>query len=100
MTSSGDHRQNAENRINDLIEIVKQQPAGAARDTLLEECEALSRAIRAFHMEGIRFRSFNVDRLLHRAEIPLPDTAGQAFAEMRRSLEDAGFHTRSHQAPI
>jgi hypothetical protein len=99
MTSSGDHRQDAENRVNELIAIVKQQPASGPRDALLEECEALSRAIHAFHMEGIRFRSYNVDRLLRRAEVSLPDAAARAFTEMRNSLEAAGFHTRSHQAP-
>ena len=31
---------------------------------MIEECEALSRAVNAFHMEGIRFRIYNVDRLL------------------------------------
>ena len=31
---------------------------------IIEECEALARAIDAFHMEGIRFRIYNVDRLL------------------------------------
>ena len=99
MTGSGDHRKAAENRIQELIAIVRQQPAGRPRDVLLEECEALLRAVSAFHMEGIRFRSFNVDRLLHRGEPPLPQAAADAFADMRRSLEAAGFHTRSHQAP-
>jgi hypothetical protein len=48
-------------------------------------------------MEGIRFRMFNVDRLLSQG----PDVveARAAFAAARRELEAAGFHTRSHQAP-
>ena len=97
MTSTADHRKAAESRIRELITLVQEQPAGDARAKLLEECEALSRAISAFHMEGIRFRSYNVDRLLRGAD--LPPAAAEAFAEMRRSLEAAGFHTRSHQAP-
>ena len=99
MTSPADHRKAAEGRIKDLIAIVQQQPASDARAVLLDECEALSRAVSAFHMEGIRFRSYNVDRLLPKAEPPLPPAAAEAFADMRRSLEAAGFHTRSHQAP-
>ena len=99
MTSPADHRKAAEGRIKDLIAIVQEQPASDARAVLLEECEALLRAVSAFHMEGIRFRSYNVDRLLPRAEPRLPPAAAEAFADMRRSLEAAGFHTRSHQAP-
>ena len=99
MTTASDHRKAAESRIQELIAIVRQQPSGDPRDALIEECEALSRAVAAFHMEGIRFRSYNVDRLLHRADLKLPPSAVEAFVEMRRSLEAAGFHTRSHQAP-
>jgi hypothetical protein len=50
-------------------------------------------------MEGIRFRMFNVDRLLTKGGLALPPDATAAFAEARRHLEEAGFHTRSHQAP-
>jgi hypothetical protein len=99
MTSPADHRKAAEGRIKDLIAIVQQQPPSGPRAALLEECEALARAVSAFHMEGIRFRSYNVDRLLPKADPPLPPAAAEAFTEMRRSLEAAGFHTRSHQAP-
>ena len=94
-----DHRKAAEARIQELIAIIGQQPAGDIRKALLEECEALARAVAAFHLEAIRFRSYNVDRLLRRDDVHLPATAAEAFAEMRKSLEAAGFHTRSHQAP-
>ena len=50
-------------------------------------------------MEGIRFRSFNVDRLLHRGGPAVPSGSLELFSEMRKDLEAAGFHTRSHQAP-
>jgi hypothetical protein len=99
MTTASDHRKAAESRIQELIAIARRQPTSDPRDALIEECEALSRAVAAFHMEGIRFRSYNVDRLLHRADLKLPPSAVEAFGEMRRSLEAAGFHTRSHQAP-
>ena len=95
-----DSRKAAEQRIQDLIELVRQQPAGEARDRLIEECEALARAVAAFHMEGIRFRAYNVDRLLHKGGLSLPPAAAEAFSEMRAHLEAAGFHTRSHQSPV
>jgi hypothetical protein len=50
-------------------------------------------------MEGIRFRMYNVDRLLTRTELPIPPQAQALFADARHELEAAGFHTRSHQAP-
>lgn len=93
-------RKAAEQRIQDLIAIARAQPASDARDQLIEECEALARAIAAFHMEGIRFRAYNVDRLLHKGGLGLPSTAADAFAQMRSHLEAAGFHTRSHQSPV
>lgn len=78
---------------------VQGQPSSAARDSFLEECAALCVAIRAFHMEAIRFRMFNVDRMIGRGGVTISDEARHAFAEVRTQLEAAGFHTRSHQAP-
>ena len=93
-----DHRQNAVAHVTKLIESLKAQPADAARDALIAECESLVIAIRAFHMEGIRFRMFNVDRMLARAPFAT-DTERATFTDARHALEAAGFHTRSHQAP-
>ena len=100
MSDISTHRKEAESRIADLIKIVRQQPDTPARAAMLIECEALARAAAAFHMEGIRFRTFNVDRLLSRGELPLPATASDAFTAARKALEAAGFHTRSHQSPV
>ena len=66
------------------------------RDSI-EECEALITAVRAFHMEAIRFRMYNVDRRL--TSLDAPAEARTAFTDARHELEEAGFHTRSHQAP-
>jgi hypothetical protein len=54
--TTADSRAAAQARIQELIAHVQAQPAGDIRNELLNECEALSRAIAAFHMEGIRFR--------------------------------------------
>lgn len=98
--TTDDPRKAAEQRIQDLITIAREQPAGEARDRFIEECEALARAVAAFHMEGIRFRAYNVDRLLHKGGLALPPAAAEAFSQMRSHLETAGFHTRSHQSPV
>lgn len=94
---SVDHREAAQGHLRTLITFLQDQLAPPHRETLVAECEALSRAIRAFHMEGIRFRMFNVDRMLTTVEVPVE--AHTAFSSARRELEAAGFHTRSHQAP-
>lgn len=94
-----DHRQIAQDRIRDLMALVEQQPPSDTKTKLIEECEALARAIAAFHLEGIRFRSFNVDRLIHKGGLTLPPAADEHFTAARKELEAAGFHTRSHSAP-
>lgn len=85
--------------MHELITLLGARPDAAQQASLLEECEALERAIGAFHMEGIRFRMFNVDRLLTRHAAALPHGAREILEDARRHLEAAGFHTRSHQAP-
>ena len=94
-----DHRKAAEEHLEVLMAEVQGQSQSAARDSFLAECTALRDAIRAFHMEGIRFRTFNVDRQITRNAVTLSDSARRAFADVRTELEAAGFHTRSHQAP-
>jgi hypothetical protein len=67
------------------------------RDRVIDETDALRRAVAAFHMEAIRFRMHAVDRLIRATG---DDAAARtAFEEVRRELENAGFHTRSHAAP-
>src|SRR5262249_50419456 len=95
MTTNPDHRKAAEESLQTLMTSMQSQPHSAARDALLEECAALRLAIRAFHMEGIRFRMYNVDRLMTRGQLSVSDDGRRAFAEVRAELEAAGFHTRS-----
>lgn len=96
MTIATDHRQAAAARIADLIAAL-QREGTQQNSNLIEECEALARAVAAFHMEGIRFRMFNVDRLVTREGVP--PAATSLLEEIRKHLEAAGFHTRSHHAP-
>jgi hypothetical protein len=95
---STDHRQAAKAHVDALIGVLRTQADASAVAPIVEECEALSRAIAAFHMEGIRFRIYNVDRLV-RKQAGLPPQVETLVADTRRELEAAGFHTRSHQAP-
>ncbi len=83
-------------RIDTLLAEVRGGIHGGPRDQILEEAEALRRAVAAFHMEAIRFRMFAVERLLKAT--PNPDLQ-HAFEQVRTELEAAGFHTRSHAAP-
>jgi hypothetical protein len=84
-------------RLDVLLPQLKALTAGPARDQLIEEAEALRRAVAAFHMEAIRFRFYAVDRLLRSSDDNR--AARQTFEELRHELETAGFHTRSHAAP-
>ena len=95
MTTTTDQRQAAALKITELTASLKAHPNTA---DLVAECEELARAVAAFHLEGIRFRMFNVDRLLVRAS-DAPSEARALLEDVRRDLEAAGFHTRSHQAP-
>jgi hypothetical protein len=96
---STDHRLAAHDHVQSLITLLTSQPSAATFEPLVEECQALARAIMAFHMEGIRFRMFNVERRLVRSDLPVPPEAAGLFDQARHELEAAGFHTRSHQAP-
>ena len=93
-----DSRQAASAKIAELMDLLSSHK-GPATAGIIEECQALARAVSAFHMEGIRFRIFNVDRGLARAAGEVPPGATGLLEEVRHHLEAAGFHTRSHQAP-
>jgi hypothetical protein len=94
-----DHRQRAQEKTTQLVALLQRQQASPAVETLVRECDALEAAISAFHMEAIRFRMFNVDRLLSRAGPEIVAGVAPLFVEIRHELEAAGFHTRSYQAP-
>jgi hypothetical protein len=96
---STDDRQAAQGRLNDLLTLLKAAPEQPQLSRLIEETEALGRAIGAFHLEGIRFRIYNVDRMVTHPPVPLPAEAAAIVVDVRHHLEAAGFHTRSHQAP-
>jgi hypothetical protein len=83
-------------KLDAFLPALQRLPESPDRRQLVEETEALRRAVAAFHMEAIRFRMHSVDRLLKRAGNSETTTL---FDELRHVLEAAGFHTRSHAAP-
>jgi hypothetical protein len=98
---STEERQAAQARLQELLTIVRGMPEQKDQlARLVEEAEALDRAISAFHLEGIRFRIYNVDRFVQHPPVPLPPETTQIVADVRHHLENAGFHTRSHQSPV
>jgi len=92
-------REAAQRRLSDLVALVRQQPSSDQFARLLDEAAALDRAIAAFHLEAIRFRMYNVDRLVTHSPAQLPPEAMEMVADVHKHLEAAGFHTRSHHAP-
>jgi hypothetical protein len=86
-------------KLDELLPILRGLPAGKDTERILEETDALRRAVAAFHMEAIRFRMHNVDRHLKLGGDRYPPLARQVFEELRSALEGAGFHTRSREAP-
>lgn len=86
-------------KLDELLPILHGLPASQDTAKILEESDALRRAVAAFHMEAIRFRMHNVDRLLKGGGETYPPLSRQVFEELRSALEAAGFHTRSHTAP-
>lgn len=93
--SREENRQLAQRKLGELIALLHQMPAVDGAADLAVEAESLNRSIGAFHLEGIRFRTFKFDRLLQRLP-DLPAEATQLFAEVRAALEAAGVQTRSH----
>jgi hypothetical protein len=96
---SNTERQAAQDRLKALSSLIATQSKHEHLTNLADEIEALDRAIGAFHLEGIRFRIYNVDRMVTHSPVALPAEAAAIVADVRRHLEAAGFHTRSHQAP-
>jgi len=84
-------------KLDALLSLVIALPASPTRTQLVDEAEALKRAVAAFHMEAIRFRMYAVDRMI--ASAGDPADVRRVFDELRHALEDAGFHTRSHAGP-
>jgi len=83
--------------IDELLGALGALPKASGSEKMIEDAEALRRAVAAFHMEAIRFRMYSVDRDIKSAGDPAD--ARRMYETVRHALEEAGFHTRSHTAP-
>ena len=81
-------------QLDALLPLIAAMPSSPTRTQLVDEAEALKRAVSAFHMEAIRFSMYAVDRLIKSVDDPAD--LRRVFDELRHTLESAGFHTRSH----
>ncbi len=84
-------------KLDELLPALDKLPRDGGHDRLIDDAQALRRAVAAFHMEAIRFRIYSVDRAI--TALGNPPDVRRLVDEVRRELETAGFHTRSHTAP-
>ena len=92
--TSEDDRARAVQHLEALLQVLKNAPNLTEISSLGEECEALITAVKAFHMEAIRFRMYNLRRQLVNGEQQVPAQATELFGNARDALEAAGFQTK------
>ena len=91
---STDEQSRAVRQLEQLQQRLKDDATGSGDIALLEECESLISAVKAFHMEAIRFRMYNLDRGLNqKGRTVLPEVLS-LFNEARSAVESAGFQTK------
>ena len=78
-----------------LVAHLRTLPPGGVVGELADLGEHLERAIRAFHMEAIRFRAYTMSRLIKQHHDTLPADVQSRMETILHSLEAAGFQTRS-----
>jgi hypothetical protein len=78
-----------------LVSYLRTVPSTTVVSELIELGEHLERAIRAFHMEAIRFRAFTMSRLIKQHQDALPAEVPGRMESVLHDLEAAGFQTRS-----
>ena len=92
--TSDDDRERAVQHLQALQQVLKEAPNASEITSLGEECESLITAVKAFHMEAIRFRMYNIRRQLASSEQVAPAQATELFGNAQDALEAAGFQTK------
>jgi len=92
--TSDDDRGRAVQYLQALQQVLKEAPNASEITSLGEECESLITAVKAFHMEAIRFRMYNIRRQLVSSEQVAPAQATELFGNAQDALEAAGFQTK------
>ncbi len=90
---SSEQRVAAADRLQALRRFLESQPDAAGFAHSIAECDALARAVDAFHVEAIRFRMYGLHRKLT-AGARVPDEALRLLEEARTALQAAGFKTK------
>ncbi len=98
MTPTPTSREQAVAEVARLVAFLADLPPQGVVPELSELGGHLERAVRAFHMEAIRFRAYTMSRLikLHAAE--LPADVPVLMESITKALDAAGFQTRSVSA--
>ena len=81
-----------------LVAALRAVPQTPVVGQLVELGEHLERAVRAFHMEAIRFRAFTMSRLIKQHHAELPEDVPARMDTILHDLEAAGFQTKSVSA--
>jgi hypothetical protein len=86
-------RQAARQAAESLLAALRAHDDQATVAPAIEQCEQLLRAIDAFHMEAIRFRTYTIARMLGAGP---PGAAGfrPLLDRLRAALDAAGFPSR------
>lgn len=77
-----------------LLDALRAETDHAAKAAAVDHAEHLQRAIHAFHMEGVRFRSYTLHRMLTQADSAFSDRSRHAYDDLRHALEAIGLATR------
>ena len=95
VTTSQSPREKAAQDAAALVAYLRTVPQSPVVTQLVELGEHLERAVKAFHMEAIRFRAFTMNRLIKEHAAALPGEVAARMEAILHDLEDAGFQTRS-----
>jgi hypothetical protein len=98
MTATPTPRDAAAREVARLVTLLNEQPPLGVVPQLVELGGHLERAIRAFHMEAIRFRAYTMSRLIKQHAAELPAEVPALMEGVTTALEDAGFQTKSVSA--
>jgi len=98
MTATPTPRETAAQEVARLSTLLSQQPPLGVVPELVELAGHLERAVRAFHMEAIRFRAYTMSRLIKQHAADLPAEVPVLMEGITTALENAGFQTKSVSA--
>tara|TARA_Y100001001_G_C7834777_1_gene248377 strand:- start:239 stop:517 length:279 start_codon:yes stop_codon:yes gene_type:complete len=91
---SSEHQERAIKRLEVLQKRLDSQPNAEELTELVEECGLLLNAVKAFHMEAIRFYVHGIRRKLTLGKISILPDCLEVFEDACSALNAAGFKTK------